>query len=65
MVIRIDDRTREQFEELYDALVGGSGADVADALLATCKHAGDVDRDALTDDVVALMDKYGELLVGR
>ena len=65
MVIRIDDRTREQFEELYDALVGGSGADFADALLAMCKHPADVDRDALTDDVVALMDKYGERLLGK
>jgi len=65
MVVRIDDRTQEQFEELYDALVGGSGADFTDALLATCKHPPDVDRDALTDDVVALMDKYGEGLFGK
>ena len=65
MVVRIDDRTREQFEELYDALVGGSGADLTDALLDICKHPADVDRDALTDDVVGLMDKYGERLFGK
>ena len=58
MVVRIDDRTREQFVELLDALVGGSSTDLAEALLDTCEHPPGVDTAGLAEDLDDLTTTY-------
>lgn len=58
MVVRIDDRTREQFVELLDALVGGSSADLAETLLDTCEHPPGADTAGLAEDLDGLTATY-------
>ena len=58
MVVRIDDRTREQFVELLDALVGGSSTDLAETLLDTCEHPSGVDTAGLAEDLDGLTATY-------